>query len=456
MLVLAFPEYSLFIKNCNRFMKVIFGHTNMDLDCFGSIALIKYLYPDYQLVQSHLIHPAARNLYNLYQNRFDFIQAKDLKNEKVEKVIVVDTRSKSRVNEYFKHMPDFTGEIVVYDHHPSDSDDIENAVVNTGLYGSNTTFIGLKLIEQGISISPEDATIALTGIYADTGSFQHENVTSEDFEVASYLVDQKASVKLVKKFLETLSDRTQISLFHDVLNRLTHKNINGNSVILSYLELSSQVGGLAAVIEKIFEIEKADAIFCVFHFSQNNDTLIISRSAKDDINLDKIMGHFGGGGHEKAASALIKDKSGMMVFAELEEFLKSKIEPAVIAENIMEKDVFVIRDTHSLLEASMLLEEVNHTGAPVLNPQGKLVGFLTLRDIMKGRKNNQMNASVKGYMSTKVVAAKKDVTVREIEELLFKNNIGHLPIVQGQSLIGMVTRSDYLEYMSTHSADTDD
>ena len=64
-------------------MKVIFGHSNMDLDCFGSISLAKYLYPDYQPVQSQLIHPVAKNLYNLYQNRFGFIAPKDLKDQEI-------------------------------------------------------------------------------------------------------------------------------------------------------------------------------------------------------------------------------------------------------------------------------------------------------------------------------------------------------------------------------------
>ncbi|MBU2512281.1 CBS domain-containing protein [bacterium] len=429
-------------------MKIIFGHTNMDLDCFGSFALIKYLYPDYQLVQSHLIHPAARNLYNLYRNRFNFINAKDLKDETIEKIVIVDTRSRSRVKEYFKYLDNFNGDIEVFDHHPSDSDDIEGAVVHLGEYGSNTTFIGLMLIEQGIAIEPEDATIALTGIYSDTGSFRHDTITSEDLEVASYLLKNKASINLVKKFLESLSDRNQITLFYDLLNRLTHKNINGNSLVVSYIELPSQVGGLADVIEKIFEIEKADAIFCVFHFNHNNDTLIIARSGKDSIQLDTIMEHFGGGGHKKAASALIKDKSGMLVFAQLEEYLKAELEHAIIANDIMITDVDIIRDTMTLMEASLLLEKVNHTGAPVLNPQGKLVGFLTLRDIMKGRKNNGMHSSVKGYMITKVITADKEVTIREIEEILFKNNIGHLPIVQGNSLIGIVTRTDYLKHIS--------
>ncbi len=420
----------------------------MDLDCFGSIALIKYLYPDYQLVQSHLIHPAARNLYNLYQNRFQFIQSKDLKGETVEKIIVVDTRAAGRVKEYFDHLKDFKGEILVYDHHPSNGDDIEGATLKYGPYGSNTTNIGLELIKQQIRIEPEDATIALTGIYADTGNFQHDTTTSEDLEVAAYLLKCGASLKVIKKFLETMSDREQISLFRDVMNRLTYKDINGHSLILSYIELQNQVSGLAAVIEKIFEVEKAEAIFCVFYFTRNNDSLIIARSAKDTIKLDKLLDYFGGGGHEKAASALIKNQSGMMTFANLEEHLKGSLKPAITAEDIMVQDVVTLKDTLTLIEASMTLEDASHTGAPVISQRGQLVGFLTLRDIMKGRKSNQMHSSVKGYMATKLVTAPKNVTIREIEELLFTNNIGHLPIVQGKSLIGIVTRTNYLDFIA--------
>ncbi|MCP4756527.1 MAG: CBS domain-containing protein [Proteobacteria bacterium] len=428
-------------------MKVIVGHSNMDLDVFGSMALIKYIYPDYRLVQSQLIHPAARNLYNLYQNRFDFITSKELKNESIERIVVVDTRSKGRVDEYFKRINGFSGQIEVFDHHPSDENDIEDAVIHSGDYGANTTLIGLELIKRGIAIEPEDATIALTGIYSDTGNFQHENVADEDFHVASFLLKNDASIKLVRKFLETLKDRHQIVLFHDILNRLTYKEISGHFLILAYIEIEDQAGGLAAVIEKIFEVERSDAIFCVFHFKKNNNSLIIARSGKDTIKLNQILKKFGGGGHERAASALVKDTSGMMVFATLEEHLKMELRPAVKAEDIMNTKVDVIKDGMSMMEASILLEKVNHTGAPVLTSRKELVGFMTLRDIMKARKGNQMNASVKGYMSMNVVTATKDITIRDVENLLYQNNIGHLPIVQGKALVGMVTRSDYLKFM---------
>ena len=135
-----------------------------------------------------------KNLYNLYQNRFGFVSPKDLKDQEIEAVIVVDTRSKSRVKEYFKWIKDFKGPVQVYDHHPSDHDDIEGAQFHIEDYGANTTIIGLELMKKKVRIDPEDATIALTAIYSDTGNFQHENVKKEDFSVASYLLENNASL----------------------------------------------------------------------------------------------------------------------------------------------------------------------------------------------------------------------------------------------------------------------
>ncbi len=200
-------------------------------------------------------------------------------------------------------------------------------------------------------------------------------------------------------------------------------------------------------VEKINEVEHADGIFSIFHFQKNNNTLIIARSNKDRIRVDKILRKFGGGGHERAASALVKKTSGMMVFANLEEHLKDVLNPAITVENIMVKDVVVIKDTMTLMEASIFLEDVNHTGAPVMTDRGELVGFMTLRDIMKGRKQNQMHSSVKGYMAKNVVVATKDHTIREVEDLFFQNNVGHLPVVHGKSLLGIITRADYLRFM---------
>ncbi len=429
-----------------RIPGVLVGHSNMDLDCLGSIALARHLYPGYLTLQSRHVHPVARTLVTMYRIHLQLIAPKDVKGQVPEHLVVLDTRSRDRIKEYLEVFGGEPGRIDVYDHHPADSRDIPNAVFHESTYGSNTTFLGTLLMEKGIEITPDDATIALTGIYADTGNFTHENVSAADFEVASYLLDSGASVKLAKTFLSPLRERMQITTFHQVLNDLRFREIRGNSILLSYTELDGPRQGLSPVVEKIFDVEDADAYFAVFTFTHNDSVVIISRNQKAGIELDRIMGAFGGGGHKQAASATLKNVKGEEVFDTLLEYLETSLKPAVTAEDIMTPKVTVIPETINLLDAARFLEELNHTGCPVVGDGGGLVGFITLRDIMKGRRANQMHAPVKGYMTRKVIHAERATTVREMEDLLLSNNIGHLPILENGDIVGIVTRTDYLAF----------
>lgn len=444
---------SLYLRYGSGQMNIIVGHTNMDLDCFGSMVLARYLYPGYTLVASRFIHPVAKNVFNLYQNHLNMIRPKELREAVIEHMIILDTRTYGRVKEYFENMQSLPGRIDVFDHHTEEKCDIPNAVVHDEEYGSNTTLLGLACIHNSIAVHEQDATIALAGIYADTGNFTHENVKEQDFSVAAYLARQGGAVKLVKEFLKTLKDDHQITLFHEMLNRLSYQDIHGHFIIVTYVQLDKQVGGLAAVVEKVFEVENTDAIFAVFGFKKEGDTIIIGRSQKPTIDIQKALQPFGGGGHAAAGSALLKDSVGNTVFQNLLQKLHETLLPAVIAEQIMTTEIGKIINTWTLLEASIFLEKINHSGAPVVDSEGKLVGFMTLRDIMKGRKSGQMHAPVKAYMTRKLITGKRNSTIREIEQLLYKNNIGHLPIVQDDYPVGLVTRSDYLRFIQKHPSE---
>lgn len=431
-------------------MKLIVGHSNMDMDCLGSLALAKNLYPDHQLVASRHIHPVAKKLFNLYEKYFSFLTAKDIKGAEVESLVVVDTRSKKRISEYTDLFASPPEKIIVYDHHPSDSNDIVTDDLRFREYGSNTTILGLELMEKNMSITQDEATIALTGIFADTGNFTHENVTIEDFRVAHYLMNQGAQIAVIREFLKTLKEEYQLTMFHEILNSLVYKEIKGHLVVFSFMEMEKQVSGLASVVEKVFEVENPDALFAVFSFLKPGSSIVIARSQKEAINLHDLLGALGGGGHAMAASVLFKNRNGEDVFNDLVLFLEEQIIPAVTAEHIMSKDIEVIDENWTLLDASIFLESINHTGAPVADGDGKLKGFITLRDIMKGRKANQMHAPVRGYMTVKVVKALKSTPVREIEKLMYSNDIGHLPIVEEDRPVGIISRADLLNFIKQH------
>ena len=427
-------------------MKIIVGHSNMDLDCIGSIVLARYLFPDHQPVKSRLIHPVAMNLHNMYQNHLAFLNSKELEGQHVSRMVVVDTRSTGRIAEYLQHIDNDDFEVEVFDHHPADEKDIPNAVIHEKPYGANTTQLGMEIIRRKITLSPEDATIALAGIFADTGNFTHLNVSGEDFTVASFLIESGASLKLVSHFLQPLRKKLQISLFHQVLNSLEYRNIQGHFCVTSYIGLDEESSGINAVVEKVFEVENAEVYLAFFYVKKRKKLLIVGRNSKPAIKLNEIMAEFGGGGHHQAASAVVKTENGRPVYNQILEYMDKVLLPAFTAGDIMTSEVETLHEQSSLLDASMKLEEISHTGAPVVDDQGKVAGFLTLRDIMKGRRAGQMHAPVKGYMTRKLVTVSSAATVREIEELMFEHNIGHLPVVDDGRLCGIVTRNDYLNF----------
>lgn len=205
---------------------------------------------------------------------------------------------------------------------------------------------------------------------------------------------------------------------------------------------------MAAVIEKAFEIEHCDAIFGIIGFCDSGNTLIIGRSRKEKIDLNHILGDWGGGGHSRAASALLKKKFGPAVRDEFLVHLESELLPAVKACDLMTTDVLTISENRTVLDCSLFLETINHTGVPVENDEGELAGIITLRDISKARKVGQMHSRIKGYMTKKVFTCGKEASVRDLESLFNRHHVGHIPVTDDANrIVGIVTRRDYLDFL---------
>ncbi len=425
----------------------------MDLDCIACIALARVLYPDHQPVKNGSIHPRARNLYNLYEKELDFLPIAEVDGADVQSIVMVDTQSYARVAEVLDRLGSGRrdAEMLIYDHHPADQNDFPHATVVHRPYGAGATILVEALQEQIGSagdirdrLSPDVATVALCGIYADTGNFTHANVHAADLRAAGILAACGGSLQVATSLSKPIADERQWELFHQALHDLRYIHANGHRIALVSMHLPKNTPGLAAVAEHVFESEQPDALFASFAFDTSNSTLIVARSARDEIQVSDLMAEFGGGGHPKASSALVKDVPPDQVAARLDEAIRRRLGPALRARQIMTSEVQSVAESASLLDASRFLESINHTGVPVVNADGILVGFLTLRDIMKGRRQEMMHAPVKAFMSRKVVTCGPDHTMRDLASLFFQHNIGHLPVVQDGELIGIVTRSDYL------------
>lgn len=427
-------------------MKIIVGHSNMDLDCIASMVLARKLFPDHVPVRSRRIHPVAEPLYRLYSDDFGFVPLGDVKGQELDELVVVDTRSYGRVKEFLEAFPGFSGRVRIFDHHPADSNDFPGAEIHECEYGANATLLGRLVMEQGIELDAAEATVALTGIFADTGNFTHENVTPEDFAVASFLLSRGANLKLVRQFLKTITARHQLTVFHDVINRLAYRTVHGHFFLFARLFLEEQTGGLAAVVEKVFDVEGGDALFCFFTFEKSGQTLIIARSADDGVEVNYLLRDFGGGGHRKAASALLKNADPERVYTELLGHLESQVVRALRAADLMTTDVKTV-DVHLPADdADRYFDEIGHGAAPVTEGT-RVVGLVTRRQLRKAQDAGQGHAPVKACMLTSYESVTPETSLHRIEELLFKDNIGHLPVMDGEDLKGIVTRADYLAAM---------
>lgn len=51
---------------------------------------------------------------------------------------------------------------------------------------------------------------------------------------------------------------------------------------------------------------------------------------------------------------------------------------------------------------------------------------------------------VKEIMSTEVISISPESTVKDVKEILEKNRLHHIPVVDGQELVGIVSMTDFL------------
>jgi len=424
----------------------LLGHSVMDLDCLGSLVLARYIYPDLIPLQPRHFHPLAKNLYNLYERELEFLPIKDVKEKNPSNLVVVDTRRVRKIKDWLDSFDSIPPQIRIYDHHVAMACDIPGGELIEKPYGANVTLLLEEIIAQGIFLTPSVATIALAGLYSDTGYFGHENVHVQDFQAASFLMESGGDLSLVNHLLEPLKHDAGKKLLYETLKGITTHDIKGYSVIAAFTPMEEMVPGLSALADKLMSLEHPDLMILVYEGPKK--AVVIVRSSIRDMNLPEILEDYGLKGHGGAASVTLNAPLEKDYLQKLLRTLESRTLKGHSAAQLMVRQVGCILESWSLMEASMFLEGIDHSGAPVINTKGQLTGFMTLKDIMKGRKSGNMKAPVTAYMTRKVHSAHKDWSFRQIEEEFFMKNVGHLPVIDdNREVIGIITRTDYLKVL---------
>ena len=115
------------------------------------------------------------------------------------------------------------------------------------------------------------------------------------------------------------------------------------------------------------------------------------------------------------------------------------------ARDIMTKTVSTIRSDQSLLDAMQLLVCKEISGLPVVDAKGKITGIVTEKDILNFVfSGNLKNTKVEEVMTKKVVCFPPEAEVDRIALAIGKERFRRVPIVEGDHVVGIVSRRDIL------------
>jgi CBS domain-containing protein len=130
----------------------------------------------------------------------------------------------------------------------------------------------------------------------------------------------------------------------------------------------------------------------------------------------------------------------------------------VTVEEMMAKAVSTLgrNDTSDLADDIMTLERIRHF--PVLE-EGRVVGVVSQRDLFRsalavalgyGEKAQKMllrTIRVKEVMREPAITVSPEVMLTEAARLMVEHKIGCLPVIDGHTLVGIVTETDILRYV---------
>jgi len=119
-----------------------------------------------------------------------------------------------------------------------------------------------------------------------------------------------------------------------------------------------------------------------------------------------------------------------------------------VVRDFMDKVVPTVTPDMAILEAVDFLLEKHVTGAPVVDPEGKLIGMLTEKDCLRllstGVDGDVPKGTVRDFMTTKTDSVSPDMNVYFVAGLFLGANYRRFPVVEKGKLVGAITRYDIL------------
>ena len=432
-------------------MKVILSHEQADFDSLGAMLGAYLLEEDALPVLSRRLNRNVRAFLTLYGAELPFVDVRDLPNEPIEQVTLVDTQSLVTL----RGMSQKTCVHVVDHHQPRPDQPLGWSQVLERL-GACTTLFVENLQEHNGTLHPVHATLMLLGIYEDTGSLSYAGTTARDVRAAAFLLESGASLRIAAEYLNPPLSSDQRTLSDALLANAQTHSIHGQTIMIATADAGDMVEEISAIAHKLRDLLDPDALFLLVHTVEG--IRLVARSTTDRVNVAEVAAHFKGGGHERAAAALIRSVDlpngiGMAealpyLQAELLAVLPKVVQPSVTVGQMMSRRPRLLSPKQSAQEAHHLMQRYGYEGYPVVE-EGKVIGLLTRRAVDRALAH-QLNLTVASLMEAGEVSITADDSLEDLQRLMTTSGWGQVPVVQQETgeVIGIVTRTDLIKSLA--------
>ncbi|MBI9046182.1 MAG: CBS domain-containing protein [Anaerolineaceae bacterium] len=431
-------------------MEIILTHEQSDFDALASVLGAYLLNPERIPILPRRLNRNVQAFVSLYQDELPFISSKSIPNEAISQVILVDTQSLITLKGMSKKT-----EVNILDHHPIRPDIPDSWEIKTIETGSCATYFVEKIMDVGLDINPIHATLLMLGIYEDTGSMTYAGTTPRDIRAAARLLENGANLKIGRKYLNPSLTPDQTIVFDDLLAAARIFTIHDQDIIISATmakELNSEVSSIA---HKLRDFLDPAAILLLVYTSEG--IRLVGRSVTDHVDVSTIAAHFGGGGHKRAAAALIKfdstnttlEESSFLqqVREELTEILPKHVHPSLTVSQIMSKKPILLNPDTSAKEAFKLIQKYGYDGYPVVAGEDEnLIGLLSRRAVDRSIAH-KLNLSVHSLMEPGEIKVSPHDSVVYLQKVMTRSGWGQIPVIDPDSkkIIGIVTRTDLIK-----------
>jgi len=123
-------------------------------------------------------------------------------------------------------------------------------------------------------------------------------------------------------------------------------------------------------------------------------------------------------------------------------------------EDVMNEEVILAGENEQVSHARNLMLKHGYSRILVVNQEGKPVGILTEKDLTRKMRSNGPkwkrrtidNISIRRVMTPHPVTITPFRELREAVELMIKNDISSIPVMDEDEVVGIVTKRDLMEF----------